>query len=69
MSVVSSIGYIAFLAGPPMLGFLGDHYGVLRSLLVVGLAAIVALLVVPAAAEPNPPRSRDGRAAQVPTAS
>ena len=25
MSVVSSIGYIAFLAGPPMLGFLGDH--------------------------------------------
>ena len=51
MSVVSTIGYLAFLAGPPLLGFLGDHVGVLRSLLVVGAMAAVALLALPAVRE------------------
>ena len=27
VSVVASIGYLAFLGGPPLLGFLGDHVG------------------------------------------
>lgn len=54
MSVVSTIGYTAFLAGPPLLGFLGDHVGVLHSLLVVGAMAIVALLAIPAVRE-HPP--------------
>ena len=53
MSVVSTIGYTAFLAGPPLLGFLGDHVGVLRSLLVVGAMAVVALLALPAVREPE----------------
>ena len=48
MSVVSTIGYGAFLGGPPLLGFLGDHVGVLHSLLAVGAMAAVALLVIPA---------------------
>lgn len=48
VSVVASIGYCAFLAGPPLLGFLGDHYGVLQSLFVVVALTIPALLVVPA---------------------
>jgi fucose permease len=48
VSVVASIGYCAFLAGPPLLGFLGDHHGVLASLLVVVALTIPALLVVPA---------------------
>jgi MFS family permease len=52
MSVVSTIGYTAFLAGPPLLGFLGDHVGVLHSLLVVGAMAIVALVALPAVREP-----------------
>lgn len=51
MSVVSTIGYLAFLGGPPLLGFLGDHVGVLRSLLAVGVMAAVALLVLPAVRE------------------
>lgn len=51
LSVVSTIGYTAFLAGPPLLGLLGDHYGILRSLLVVGAVSVLALLVVPAARE------------------
>jgi len=53
MSVVSTIGYTAFLAGPPLLGFLGDHVGVLNSLLVVGAMAVVALLALPAVREPD----------------
>jgi len=53
MSVVSTIGYTAFLAGPPLLGFLGDHVGVLHSLLVVGAMAVVALLALPAVREPE----------------
>lgn len=53
MSVVSTIGYTAFLGGPPLLGFLGDHVGVLESLLVVGAMAVVALLVLPSVREPQ----------------
>ena len=49
LSVVTTIGYGAFLAGPPLLGLLGDRFGVLQALLVVGLVSVVALLVVPAA--------------------
>lgn len=41
MSVVATIGYFAFIAGPPALGFLGDHVGVLRSLLAVGTMALL----------------------------
>ena len=44
VSVVASIGYTAFLAGPPLIGFLGDHVGVLRALVVT--AALLALAVV-----------------------
>lgn len=53
MSVVSTIGYLAFLGGPPLLGFLGDHVGVLRSLVVVGAMALVALLALPAVRRPS----------------
>ena len=51
VSVVSTIGYLAFLGGPPILGFLGDHIGVLRSLTVVGGMVALALLAVPAVRE------------------
>ncbi|WP_377643617.1 MFS transporter [Oryzobacter terrae] len=53
MSVVATIGYVAFIAGPPALGFLGDHVGVLHSLLVVGALAVLALSVVPSVREPD----------------
>lgn len=48
VGVVSSVGYVAFLAGPPLLGLLGDHIGVLRAITVVGVAAVPALLLLPA---------------------
>ena len=56
VSVVSTMGYVAFLAGPPLLGFLGDHVGVLRALLVVTGALLLAQLVVGTAREPSVPR-------------
>jgi fucose permease len=53
ISVVATIGYTAFIAGPPLLGYLGDHFGILRALLAVGALLIVALLVLPAVREPD----------------
>lgn len=52
VSVVSTIGYAAFLAGPPLLGFVGDEVGTLKALLVVAVLLMPAALVVPAAREP-----------------
>jgi MFS family permease len=58
MSVVSTIGYAAFLAGPPLLGFLGDEVGILLALLAVGAGVVVAILVLPAAREPDRDEAR-----------
>lgn len=45
VSVVASVAYTAFLAGPPLIGFVGDHIGVLRALVVVaGLLGAAALM-------------------------
>ena len=52
IAVVSTIGYTAFLAGPALIGAIGDHVGVLRALLAVGAAALLALLVLPATKPP-----------------
>ena len=51
VSVVSTIGYTAFLAGPPLLGFVADQVGTLDALLVVAVLLVPAALVVPAARE------------------
>jgi MFS family permease len=52
VSVVSTIGYLAFLGGPPLLGFLGSHVGVLHALLLVAVVLVPSALAVPAAREP-----------------
>jgi fucose permease len=54
VSVVSSIGYIAFLGGPPLIGFLADHVGVREALWVVLAVLAVAVLVASAARELRP---------------
>jgi MFS family permease len=46
VSVVATIGYAAFLAGPPLLGQLGDRVGTLDSLLVVVAVMAPAALSV-----------------------
>lgn len=57
VSVVSTIGYGAFLAGPPLLGFVADRVGTLDALLVVALVLVPSALVVPSAREPERSRS------------
>lgn len=52
VSVVSTIGYAAFLAGPPLLGFVGDQVGTLKALLVVAAVLVPAALAVPATRPP-----------------
>jgi fucose permease len=44
VSVVSSIGYAAFLAGPPLIGLLAESGGILRALLTVLGAVTLGLL-------------------------
>ena len=55
VSVVSSIGYTAFIAGPPLVGLLGEHAGILRALFVV-LGALLLGLLAAGAARPLAPR-------------
>ena len=51
VSVIASIGYCAFLAGPPAVGFLGDQVTVLRAITAVavllGIAALITAVVTP----------------------
>lgn len=70
VSVVSSVGYTAFLAGPPLIGLLAQDAGILRALFVVLGALVIGLLATGAArptgttrtpAEPaRPPGSAPG---------
>jgi MFS family permease len=46
VSVISSIGYCAFLAGPPLVGFLGQNVGILHAQASVAVLLAVAALVV-----------------------
>ncbi len=50
VSAASSIGYLAFLAGPPAIGFAGDHAGVLQALSLAGVVLVLAFLLSPATA-------------------
>ena len=45
VSVIASIGYCAFLGGPPLVGLLGDHSTVLRALTSVAVLLGVAIIL------------------------
>ncbi len=53
VSAVATIGYLAFLVGPPVLGFLGEQIGLLHALLVVLVLIVTAGAASPAAREPH----------------
>ncbi|RZS77521.1 fucose permease [Motilibacter rhizosphaerae] len=57
VSVIASIGYCAFLAGPPAVGFLGDEYTVLRALMSVSVLLVLAALITPVLAPPRAARA------------
>ena len=52
VSVVATLGYSAFLAGPPLLGQLADRVGTLDALLAVAVMMVPTALIVLAARPP-----------------
>lgn len=52
VSVVATMGYVAFLGGPPLVGFVGDRVGTLSALLVVAVVVVPSALAIPAARQP-----------------
>jgi MFS family permease len=60
VSVVATIGYAAFLAGPPLLGQLANRVGTLDSLLAVAALMAPAALSVLAARPVPEPATREG---------
>jgi fucose permease len=65
VSVVSTVGYTAFLAGPPLIGLLGERVGILKALLAVLVALLVALFSA-RAARPLPQPGLDEKPATLP---
>nr|WP_237702307.1 MFS transporter [Klebsiella michiganensis] len=48
VSLVATAGYISFLVGPPLLGFIGEHMGLRMALVVVLAIVILAAFMTPA---------------------
>lgn len=53
VSAVATMGYVAFLAGPPVIGLIGQHVGLLNALILVLVLIVVAGLAAPAARRPD----------------
>jgi len=51
VSAVATIAYCAFLVGPPLIGFVGEHIGILNALWIVFGLIVIAGFAVPAARE------------------
>lgn len=67
VSLAATIGYVAFLVGPPALGFLGDHFGLRHALILVLVLVAAATFLTPAARNPargGPADPAAGRPAQ-----
>jgi len=60
VATASSIGYAAFLAGPPAIGFLADHVGVLNALSAAGVLLAAAFFFCRATAPIGERTSRAG---------
>ena len=57
VSAVATIGYCAFLIGPPLIGFLGNQFGILNALLLVLVLVAMSGVLSFAAREPARVRS------------
>ena len=51
VSAVATVGYLAFLGGPPLIGFVGDRIGLLNALWIVMALILLAIVAAPAARE------------------
>lgn len=54
VAAVSVIGYTAFFAGPPVIGLIADHIGILPALTVILGLVVLALVATPATRERRP---------------
>ncbi|WP_445521056.1 MFS transporter [Streptomyces sp. NEAU-174] len=54
VSLAATVGYVAFLVGPPSLGHLGEQFGLRNALLVVLILVVAASFVTPAARTAHP---------------
>lgn len=53
VSVAATVGYLAFLAGPPLIGFLAERAGLRMALYVVLVAVLISALASPATSRPD----------------
>ncbi|MET3803678.1 MFS family permease [Nakamurella sp. UYEF19] len=65
VSAVATIGYFAFLVGPPSIGFLGGHIGLLHALLLVLILVALAGFTSGAAREPMREPARESAHATI----
>ena len=59
VSFVAVVGYVAFLVGPPTLGFLGEHFGLRHALIAVLALVAVAAVLAPAVGRREPAKVSD----------
>ncbi|MEU9448864.1 MFS transporter [Streptomyces sp. NPDC048277] len=53
VSLAATVGYVAFLVGPPSLGYLGEHFGLRHALILVLVLVVAAVFATPAARSPR----------------
>ncbi|WP_406445292.1 MFS transporter [Streptomyces sp. NBC_00631] len=53
VAIAAVVGYVAFLVGPPSLGYLGDHFGLRNALILVLVLVVAAAFATPAARSPR----------------
>lgn len=63
VSAVATVGYCAFLVGPPLIGVVGEHVGILNALIIVFVLIVLATLAAPAARPPKAARPADAASA------
>lgn len=52
VGLVATAGYVAFLVGPPLLGFVGEHVGLRAAMTLVFATVVMAFLLAPALRDP-----------------
>ncbi|MGW7423939.1 MFS transporter [Streptomyces sp. NPDC054813] len=62
VALAATVGYVAFLVGPPSLGYLGEHFGLRHALILVLALVVAAVFATPAARSPQ--RVRDAEPAR-----
>src|SRR6185295_6058538 len=67
VSTVATIGYAAFLAGPSLIGMVGNHVGVLHALTITAVVLALGAAVASSTRPPTTPNPSDDAVAVSPT--